>query len=54
MGNPLPNHVRAKINAIVEDSALRVKTKINKLKETMEEIDEVMINVGAFPKKKGL
>ena len=50
-GNPLPNHNGPKINFMEEDSTLRVKTKVDEEKTTMEEIHDVLIKIRAILKK---
>ena len=50
MGNPLPNHDGPKINAIVEDSTSRVKTKVDEVKAIIEEIHGALIKI-VIPKK---
>ena len=50
-GNPLPNHVGPKIDVVMEDSILRVKTKVDQVKATMKEMHEVLVKVGAILKK---
>ena len=49
--NPLPNHAGPKSNAIMEDSVLKVKTKVDEVKASMEEIYEVLTRIGVIPKK---
>ena len=52
--NPLPNHVGPIVNAIVEDSSLRVKTKVDEVKASMEEIYEVLVKMRVIFKKRFL
>ena len=40
--NSLLNHIGPNVNAIVEDLGLMVKTKVNEVKSSMEEIYKVM------------
>ena len=49
--NPLPNHIGPNVNAIVEDSDLRIKTKVDEVKSSMEEIYKVMVEIKAIPEK---
>ena len=49
--NPLSTHVGPNINAIEEDQVLKVKTKVDEVKASMEEIYKVLIRVGAISKK---
>ena len=47
--NMLPNHTDPNVNAIVEDSSLKVKTKVDEVKVSMEKVYKVMVRVGAIP-----
>ena len=48
MENPLSNDDRLNVNAIVEDLGLRVKTKLNKVKSSMEEVYKVLVRIGVI------
>ena len=49
--NPLPNHIRPNVNAIVEDLGLKIKTKVKEAKASMEEIYKVLLGVRVIPKR---
>ena len=49
--NPLPNHVEPNVNAIMEDSSLRVKTKVDEVKAFMEEIYKLLVRMEVIPEK---
>ena len=49
--NPLPNHPRPKINALVEDLVERVETYINDVKTLMRVIHEALVQAKFFQPK---
>ena len=51
MGNPLPNHTGPIVNAIMEDSGIKVKTKMDEIKSSMDEVYYVMVKMRVIPKK---
>ena len=48
--NSLPNHVGPSVNAIAKDSSLKDKTKVDKVKTSMEEVYQVLVRVRPIPK----
>ena len=50
--NPLPNHVGPIVNVIMEDSGMKIKTRVNEIKLSMDEVYQVMVMMGVIPKKK--
>ena len=51
MANPLPNHIEPIDNAIIEDSGIKIKTKVDKIKSSMDEVYHMMVKMGVIPKK---
>ena len=49
--NPLPNHVGPNVNAIVEDSGLKVKTKMDEVKSSMEKVYKVLVKIWVILEK---
>ena len=49
MANPLPNHASPNVNAIVEDSGIKVKTKVDEVKSSMEEVYKVLVKIWGYP-----
>ena len=45
MANPLPNHVGPNVNGITEDLGLRVKTKVDEVNISMEEVYKVLVKI---------
>ena len=54
MANLLPNHTGTIINAITEDSGMRIKTKVDEIKSSMDEVYNVMVKMGLSSKRKFL
>ena len=52
--NPLSNHIGPIINAITKNSGGRIKTKVDEIKSSMDEVYKVMLKIRAIPKKKFL
>ena len=50
--NPLPNHIGLNVNAIMEESGMKIKTKVDEVKSSMNEVYKVMVMTRAIPKKK--
>ena len=50
--NPLPNHIRLNVNAIMEESGMKIKTMVDEVKSSMDEVYKVMVRIGAIPKMK--
>ena len=50
--NLLPNHTRPTINAIMEDSGMRIKTKVDEIKLSMDQVYQMMVKMGVIPEKK--
>ena len=48
--NPLSNHTRPAVNAIMEDSSIRIKTKVDEIKSSMDEVYCVMVKMGVILK----
>ena len=48
--NPLPNHVGPNINAIMEESGMRIKTRMDEVKSSMDEVYKVMVRIRVIPK----
>ena len=46
--NPLPNHVGPNINAIMEESSMRIKTRVDEVKSSMDEVYKVMVRMRAI------
>ena len=46
--NPLPNHVEPNINAIMEESSMRIKTRVDEVKSSMDEVYKVMVRMRAI------
>ena len=46
------NHTRPAGNAIMEDSGIRIKTKVDEIKSFMDEVYCVMVKMGAILKIK--
>ena len=49
--NPLSNHIKSNVNAIMEDSNIKVKTKVDEVKASMEDIYKVLVRVRAILRK---
>ena len=49
--NPLPNNIGLIINAIIEDLGIKVKTKVDEIKSSMDEVYYVMVRMAVIPKK---
>ena len=52
MANPLPNHVGSNINSIMEESGMKIKSRVDEVKSSMEEVHKVMVKIGAILEKK--
>ena len=52
MANPLPNHARPNINAIMEESDMRIKTRVDEVKWSVDEVYKVMVRMRAIPEMK--
>ena len=50
--NSLPNHVGPIVNVIMEDSGMKIKTRVNEIKLSMDEVYQVMVMMGVIPRKK--
>ena len=50
--NLLPNHIGPTINAIMEDSGVKIKTKVDEIESSMDKVYKVMVNIRAIPEKK--
>ena len=50
--NPLPNHVEPTVNAIMEDSGMKIKTKVDEIKLSMDEVYYVMVKIWVNLEKK--
>ena len=50
--NPLPNQSRPFINAITKDSSMRIKTKVDEINSSMDEVYNVMVKIGIILEKK--
>ena len=50
--NLLPNHVRATINDVLEDSGIKIQTKVDEIKSSMDEVYHVMVKMGVIPEEK--
>ena len=48
--NPLPNHVGPNINAIMEELGMRIKTRMDEVKSSMDEVYKVMVRIRVIPK----
>ena len=48
MANPLPNHIEPIDNAIIEDSGIKIKTKVDKIKSSMDEVYHVMVKMNVI------
>ena len=46
--NPLPNHVKPKVNVVIEEKAHRVKITVDKLKTLLRMVWEVLIKTNNF------
>ena len=49
--NPLPNHTGLTVNEITEDSGIRIKTKVDEIKSSMDEVYNVMVKMGLCSKR---
>ena len=47
--NPFPSHVGPTVNAIMEESILKIKTKVEEIKSSMDEVYNVMVKIGIIP-----
>ena len=54
IANSLPNHVRPNINAVMEESSMKIKTTVDEIKSSMDKVYRVMVRMGAIPKMKFL
>ena len=52
MANPLPNHIEPNVNDIMEESGMKIKTKVDEIKSSMDEVYMVMVRIEAIPKMK--
>ena len=52
IANPLPSHSRPAINAITEDSTMRIKNKVDEIKSFMDQVYQVMVKIGVILEKK--
>ena len=43
--NLLPNHVRATINDVLEDSGIKIQTKVDEIKSSMVEVYHEMVKM---------
>ena len=50
--NPLPNHTEPTIDAITEDSSMRIETKVDEIKSSMDQVYQVMMKMRVILKKK--
>ena len=50
--NPLPNHAGPNVNAIMEESGMKINTRVDEVKASMNEVYKVMVRMGVIPKKK--
>ena len=48
INNPLPNHLRPKINVLMEDSTRYMKTRVNDVKMSMADIYRALIQAKVF------
>ena len=51
MANLLPNHIGLVVSAIMEDSCIKIKTKVDEIKSSMDEVYYVMVKMRVIPKK---
>ena len=49
--NPLPNHIGPTISSITKDSGINIKTKVDEIKRSMDEVYHMMMKIGVIPKK---
>ena len=49
--NPLSNHDGPYVNAIVEDSGLKIQTKVDEVKSSMEKVYKVLVKIRVILKK---
>ena len=47
----MSNHIKSNVNAIMEDLGLKVKTKVDEVKSSMEEVYKVLVKIGVVLKK---
>ena len=52
MANPLPNHARPNINVVMEESGMKIKTKVDEIKSSMDKVYKVMVKMKAIPEMK--
>ena len=52
MANPLPNHNGPNVNTIMEELGTRIKTKVDEVKSSLDEVCKALIEVGVIPKMK--
>ena len=50
--NPLPNQVGLNVNAITEESSMKIKTKVDEVKSPMDEVYKAMVRVEAILRMK--
>ena len=51
MINPSPNHTEPTINVIMENLSIKIKTKVNEIKSSMDEVYHVMMKMRVIHKK---
>ena len=45
MANPLPNHVGPNVNAAMEESGMRTKTRLDEVKSPMDVVYKATVNI---------
>ena len=46
---PLPNYVGPNVNAIMEESGMKIKTRVEEIKSSMDEVYGVMVRMEVVP-----
>ena len=50
--NLLPNHIGPDVNAVIEESCMRIKIRVDEVKLSMDEVYKEMVRMRAIPEIK--
>ena len=48
IANPLPNHTWPNVNAVMEKSSMGIKTRVDEVKSSMDEVCKMMVRMRAI------